>query len=1264
MTFDEEVEEFAHENSERITQLRNTLNTQKADEVDTALEYGLDIGQGILAGAVDAADDTLNFLAKLTNAANLTEIERQRFLPETDRPVTGVGQFAEDISQFGVGLLGAGKFTTVTNGFLKANRFTRNIYSKVGHYMYTPFSKASQVKPIKALGETKLGKVAGKVVNKKTGKLTLDSAIASTVAHNPYDERLADLIARYPSFAQPIGEALAGDIDDSEFDLYMKMAIEDVALTATVGAALFTTTKTLVKVVKSLRKGDEAGAEQALKEGEKLLLENAKDEPLLLEYKPLLLGKSDTVFVPPKDDVINMPPPEKSMNDFLDTRQLKDINRKELDKKAKNNKANATTKETAEDVAETGATTKQTTDGVSEAGTTPKATTKDVSEAGTPPKAEVQETTVGKAADDAPKTDGSNKGLDTLKVTEEQATKLVQILKTAKGDEKSFDELQENVDSLLYNIIQTRKSAGQAEHISLYEDMDAFYSSIGRQVADLTKDAQLATKRTETFEELGSRVKENLKTMLDLTDDEIAALQAKHTKGVQDGYVFLASVDSLIRRQYDELLALANVADEAFDDTVKLSLLAEFEKFQRLIQGATGMRSELGRALNSRRMGIKSYDELTAAARKDQELNKLSPDAVRNIIRNSDIQGVAKATNHASRFQKGAGMAGEFFRSMILSNFKTQVTNTLSGFTETFLKPTERMIGSLFLTKSEGAVVRAEAMGTLAALKQASGDALSYAAASFKEERNILDPLRTTTENIQHKITAKYIGLDDTTPLGRFVDIVGKTSRLSLRALGSGDEFLKQMNYRAFIMGKATREGIEAGLNGDALDAFVAKKLSESFDDIGRGIDEDALRYAQEATFTEDLGKNIFANIQKMTVEYPAMQLLLPFVRTPTNLLKRAGQRTPVLAMLSKTVREDIKAGGVRKAEALGRQAMGFFVISSMLFAYSEGKVTGAGPTDKKLRKFNRETESGAQYSFRIGDKMYSYNRLDPNFIAVGAIVSALEALPSDFELDEMSLELASDMMAALFLGLTQTFKNKAYFQGVSNFLTAMQAEDDAGTRGVGRYGENFISSFVPPAIQQTTDLLTGQDALREAIGLADKLKKRGLFMAFGEGADTLPKQYNWLTGQPIKNHVGPNTLGFQAQNVTETPVMKELKAIGFGFTGPSKRISKQDLTTEQYAYYKQMTGQIRIDGRTLEQALDKLFKSREWQNLPPERKRYMENGKILTKELQKVSNIIADYKKMARQALGKKFPELQRDINEYNYTRRGIPSDILQSNR
>ena len=68
---------------------------------------------------------------------------------------------------------------------------------------------------------------------------------------------------------------------------------------------------------------------------------------------------------------------------------------------------------------------------------------------------------------------------------------------------------------------------------------------------------------------------------------------------------------------------------------------------------------------------------------------------------------------------------------------------------------------------------------------------------------------------------------------------------------------------------------------------------------------------------------------------------------------------------------------------------------------------------------------------------MYSYNRLDPNFIAVGAIVSALEALPSDFEISDLrdEPELISDMLGALFLGLTQTFKNKAYFKGCQTSL-------------------------------------------------------------------------------------------------------------------------------------------------------------------------------------------------------------------------------------
>ena len=97
----------------------------------------------------------------------------------------------------------------------------------------------------------------------------------------------------------------------------------------------------------------------------------------------------------------------------------------------------------------------------------------------------------------------------------------MKALRTAEGDEKSFDELQENVDSLLYNILQTRRSKGQAEHISLYEDMDVFYSSIGRQVMDLTQDAQKTVQRTETFDELSQRAAAQLAQTAGLSTDEV-----------------------------------------------------------------------------------------------------------------------------------------------------------------------------------------------------------------------------------------------------------------------------------------------------------------------------------------------------------------------------------------------------------------------------------------------------------------------------------------------------------------------------------------------------------------------------------------------------------------------------------------------------------------------------------------------------------------------------------------------------------------------
>lgn len=1117
--FEDELQDLFAD--KQVNNFREKLRTDLADDV-SGMEYVGDVAQGIFAGAVDAVDETLNF------ARNFVGAEKGRILPEVDLPVTGVGQASDDISQFIVGMVGAGKITNTIKGV----RLMKEASTK--------------------------GRIA---------KAAVDSAISSTVAHNPYDERLADIIQRYPSLQNPVTEYLQGQTDDSEFELRAKMALEDVVANGAITAILGTLVKATGKGYKAIKgdgKVDEAVEAEIQQAGKKLD-----------EAAPAAKAEAEESV-------------KASIKGGKDEAKPLQSNEKAAKPKAK---AKAT------------------------------------------PKKEVE----------APATP---------KVTAKQAKELVKTLRTVKGDEKSFDELQDGVDNFLYNIIQTRKQAGQAEHISLYDDMDAFYTSIGRQVFDLTADAQKATKRTETFEQLQERAAAQLMDTADMTADEVSLFLAKHADNTRDAYTFLAATDAMIRKQYDELLNLANVADEAFDDTVRLSLLAEFEKLQRLLQGATGVRSEMGRALKSRQMGIKSYAELGRLAKAAAD----DPDQLRTLVRNSDAKDLVKKAKLMDN-KRIAGPLGEFFRSMILFNYKTQVTNALSGVVETFLVPTERIMGSLFVRGAEGAAVRSDATAQLVGLKQATNDALHYAAAAFKEERNILDPLRTTTENTQHKISSQYLGVETDSTLGRFVDFIGKSSRLSLRALGSSDEFLKQMNYRSFMKAKAAREGVEQGLKGADLDAYIVKRMDESFDSAGRGVDKEALEYSQRITFTEDLGNNFFGDLQKLSVKYPAMQLVLPFIRTPTNLLKRAGQRTPALALISKSVRDDIAAGGVRRAEALGRQAMGAVFMTSMFFAFGEGKITGAGPTDPKARRFLRNT-GWQPYSVKIGDNYYSYNRLDPNFIAIGAAATAFEAMSPVLEdADAETQEMIGEVSSALFLGVTQTFKNKAYFQGLSNLLTALSAEDERALKRIGNIGSNSLASFIPSALTQTTDVLQGQEALTEAIGLSDKLKKKIPVLK-----DSLPKKYNWVTGQTIDYPVIANTLGFQKSEVPNTNVMEELRAIGYGFTGPEKRISKQDLTSEQFSDYSRLTGTLKINGKTLEQSLSDLFASSQWKSAAEERKRFRQNGQITTVEIQTVSGIIGGYKRAAREALLKKYPDLKQAIIDYKKMRKG--TDLLQANR
>jgi hypothetical protein len=111
-----------------------------------------------------------------------------------------------------------------------------------------------------------------------------------------------------------------------------------------------------------------------------------------------------------------------------------------------------------------------------------------------------------------------------------------------------------------------------------------------------------------------------------------------------------------------------------------------------------------------------------------------------------------------------------------------------------------------------------------------------------------------------------------------------------------------------------------------------------------------AKEVAEYQTFQTPLGKSADRFKTSPTAHILA-KLLFPFVRTPINLLKYAGERTP-LGVFSQEVRDNLagKNGAVARDTQIARITLGTMVGVAALRMASQGLITGGGPADKSKK--------------------------------------------------------------------------------------------------------------------------------------------------------------------------------------------------------------------------------------------------------------------------------------------------------------------------
>jgi len=684
--------------------------------------------------------------------------------------------------------------------------------------------------------------------------------------------------------------------------------------------------------------------------------------------------------------------------------------------------------------------------------------------------------------------------------------------------------------------------------------------------------------------------------------DQLLAVVGRQAETVEKQVAYLVGGKQLMQsmaREIEELVTKidggVNVIPEDEARLLnKIQQLGDLESSIKAIQTSAARVTSAGRIVTRDRVTGKAIDaaELMINLRQGGDVKKI----VKTLrAAKGNPVGMLQLTR---KIRKGgvAAVTREFFINSILSGPKTHIVNMSSNLINTAFLPIEKSLGGLvggdLKSAEEGARQFIYAttgwVEFIRAIKQAdtlsdipSGGRAVYD--TFKSGRNVLDPSITKIEGSGDVITSRSTGIG-----GEAVRFLGNAVRLPTRLLSTEDELFKQINYRAALKARLHTQARHMGLKGGNRAAWVEHNFKNGFDQAGRGINQEALQAAREATFTQPLRQGSFS--QKAQGAVGAIPggmgtFVAPFIRTPSNIIAAVGLRTPGLNLFSKQFREDLAAGGVRRANAIGKAAAGLGLYIPALYAATIGRITGGGPSDAVKRRHKMAT-GWQPYSFVSTDEngvttYTSYKRLDPYGMFFGLAADFVDVAQ---HIEEQN---RTEIAAAMGIAVAKNLTSKTYLQGITNALDALSQPE----RKFNRWISNTVSGFAPSGLKQISEWagLTNDPVMRETRNWMD-----GFINKIPGLSQSLPPKRSWVTGDVIPYSEGrflPDSISpYATSKSKDNLVLDELSRLDHGWSAPMRNIHGVDLSELQYDRLLELSGTIKIGGRTLMERLERSF--------------------------------------------------------------------------
>lgn len=523
-----------------------------------------------------------------------------------------------------------------------------------------------------------------------------------------------------------------------------------------------------------------------------------------------------------------------------------------------------------------------------------------------------------------------------------------------------------------------------------------------------------------------------------------------------------------------------------------------------------------------------------------------------------------------------------YFINNILSGPRTHLANIIGN--------TGTMLGSVFETYGAAAIGSLRAAKQTITGKEANADRVYWRQANARASALVtgwVDTFQATARAFRENRSSDNVYKADVQaarsetqfngPVGTIVGTPG-------RFLVAEDEAFKSIARRMHLREWSTHDGIRQGLSGKALKNYVEESVSNPTEARLKAAQE----HSQYLTFQKKLGTvgSKFENLANAEGGR-ILKFVLPFVRTPANILKYAGERTP-LGLLSKNVRAELDAGGARQDIMAGKILMGTSLLATAAYLTHAGYITGAGPSDPKLRNIWRSA-GHMPYSIRIPgtETWVSYGRIDPFATLIGAAADTTYYLQNDFK----KKDTLERLWATMITSFVDNVSNKSFLSGAINFAQIFDNSSPLRDSKSEKFGQQFAAAWMPFSsfIRQSNDsTVIGDSTVRDVRSLADKVRSITPFLS-----NDLPAKYDVLGREIKKDSRGLYISPIAYKTVQDNKLLETMLRLEVNPAPMDRRVVGVELPARTYAQMSQRAGTM------FKNMMENLAASPEFESLP-----------------------------------------------------------------